>query len=266
MKQIVARSALVISLLVPVYFAVAALGVKFGLYAWQMGLGVLIVKWGPRVIIAALVIAVIALIFSLANRPRRGWVSAVIAVMIPALAFGYLGWVRGQSEDIPPIHDISTDGVNPPTYSATLMAARETVPNVNPVVSLTAPMSTLEKYRGPRFADMADQTLTGITLKSYPGIRPLTVTAAPDDAFKAALVEAERRGWTIVTQSPETGTLEATAETFWFGFKDDVAIRVSAADAGSVIDMRSTSRVGLSDLGANAARIESYLKALDAKL
>ncbi|PZO06409.1 MAG: DUF1499 domain-containing protein, partial [Alphaproteobacteria bacterium] len=80
------------------------------------------------------------------------------------------------------------------------------------------------------------------------------------------LAEAEAQGWTIVSQDPATGTLSATATTFWFGFKDDVAVRVRAEGAGSVVDVRSTSRVGLSDLGANAARIEAYLSSLAARL
>jgi uncharacterized protein (DUF1499 family) len=57
------------------------------------------------------------------------------------------------------------------------------------------------------------------------------------------------------------GLVEATATTFWFGFKDDVVVRVVANAAGSRIDIRSVSRVGQSDIGANAARIEKFLAA-----
>jgi hypothetical protein len=72
MKRILSRTALTVSLLLPVYFAVAALGVKFGLWDWKLGLGTLIVTWGPRLLIAALILACIALIACLLKRPRVG--------------------------------------------------------------------------------------------------------------------------------------------------------------------------------------------------
>ena len=74
------------------------------------------------------------------------------------------------------------------------------------------------------------------------------------------------QGWDVVSQNAEAGILSATATTFWFGFKDDIAVRVRAEGAGSVVDVRSTSRVGLSDLGANAARIEAYLAGVSGRL
>jgi uncharacterized protein (DUF1499 family) len=70
------------------------------------------------------------------------------------------------------------------------------------------------------------------------------------------------KGWTVVTQDPAKLRLEASVESFWFGFKDDVVLVVTADGAGSAVDMRSVSRVGISDLGANAKRIEALLAAL----
>lgn len=267
MKRIIARTALALSLLVPVYFAVAALGVKFGLFDWRFGLGVLLVQWGPRLVIGALAIAVVALLVVLATRPRRGWVGAGVAVLIPALTLGYLGWVKQRSEAIPPIHDVSTNFEDAPQFSPAMMAARTMTSNANPVVSLTVPISTLEKYQGPRFDDMADQSLGQVAREAYPDVMPLTVSVPPAAAFAAALQEAESRGWTIVTRDAATGVLEATAESFWFGFRDDLAVRVRPGPGGgSVIDARSVSRVGLSDLGANAARIEAYLNGVSRRL
>ena len=71
-------------------------------------------------------------------------------------------------------------------------------------------------------------------------------------------------GWEIVSSDPAGGRIEATDTTFWFGFKDDVVVRVVSQPNGSRIDVRSVSRVGIGDLGANAARIRSYLAALKA--
>lgn len=266
MRLMLARGVLILALLLPAYFAGAALGARFGLFDWQLGLGTLIVQWGPRLLIGVLVLAVAILVATLAKVPRQGWRSALIAILIPALGLGYLAWVRDQSAEIPPIHDVSTRPNDPPAFSPALLAQRAGSPDTNPVVSLTVPVSTLEKYRGERFADMGDRTLGEIAAEAYPAVRPLTTPAAPGAAFAAALAEARAQGWDIVSQDAAAGTLDATATTFWFGFKDDVAVRVRAEGSGSVIDVRSISRVGLSDLGANAARIEAYLEGVEGRL
>lgn len=266
MRSTLARGVLILALLLPVYFAVAALGARFGMFDWRLALGTLIVEWGPRLLIGVLALALVTLLATVARSPRQGWRSALIAVLIPALGLGYLAWTRDRSADIPPIHDVSTRPDDPPAFSPTLLARRAESPDTNPVVSLTVPLSTLKKYQGRRFADMGDKTLGQIAAKAYPSVRPLTTTAARDVAFAAALAEARAQGWEIVTENAGSGTVDATATTFWFGFKDDVAVRVRAAGTGSVIDVRSTSRVGLSDLGANAARIESYLAGVKKRL
>ena len=153
-----ASLALALSLLLPVWFMVAALGVKFGLWPWRLGLGVLIVQWGPRLLIAAAAVAVVALIAVLIRNPRRGWQTALIALLIPALGFAYMGWVRSQSADIPPIHDIATDIVDPPTPSGRLLALRA-ADDANPVQDMTAALTTAEAYQGPRFARFGEQSL-----------------------------------------------------------------------------------------------------------
>lgn len=266
MRARLAKGVLVLALLLPVYFAGAALGARFGLFGWQVGLGTLIVQWGPRLLIGVLVLAVVIFVATLVKAPRRGWRSALVAMLIPALGLGYLAWLRDTSADIPPIHDVSTRPDDPPRFSPALLADRASSPDTNPVVSLDIPVSSLEKYRDERFAALGDRTLGEIAAAAYPSVRPLVTPAAPDAAFAAALAEARSKGWTIVTENAPSGTLDATATTFWFGFKDDVAVRVRPQGSGSVIDVRSTSRVGLSDLGANAARIEAYLTGLEDRL
>ncbi len=104
MRSKLAKGILVLALLLPVYFAGAALGARFGLFDWRMSLGTLIIQWGPRLLIAVAVLAALSLLLTLFKAPRNGWRSAAIALLIPALGLGYLAWVRGQSADIPPIH------------------------------------------------------------------------------------------------------------------------------------------------------------------
>jgi uncharacterized protein (DUF1499 family) len=97
---------------------------------------------------------------------------------------------------------------------------------------------------------------------AYPEVQPLRLTVAPNVAFERAKGAVEEMGWQIAREDPSAGRIEAVATTFWFGFKDDVVIRVSAEGTGSRIDVRSKSRVGASDLGTNARRIRAYQERL----
>lgn len=266
MKLLIARVSLILSLLLPVYFMVAALGVKFGLWPWQVGLMKLIVQFGLPLIGLTLLLGLVALVWTLLRKPRTGWAMALVGLLIPVLALGYLASVRAKSADIPPIHDISTDIIDPPMFSARVMAARQAT-SANPVNAMTAPMGSLEAYKAPAFSKIAAKTLGQVGHEANPGVRTLAVAAAPAKVAAAAEAEAKAQGWTAVTADPASGVVEATAETFWFGFKDDVAVRVRAdASGGSIVDVRSTSRVGLSDIGANAARIQKFLAGLKTRL
>jgi uncharacterized protein (DUF1499 family) len=148
------------------------------------------------------------------------------------------------ARSVPPIHDITTDPEDPPEFEA-IVPLRAEAPN--PVV-----------YGGPQVA--AQQR------DAYPDIAPADYPVAPEVAFEAALVAADAMGWTVVATDKAAGRIEATDRTFWFGFIDDVVIRVRPTDAGSRIDVRSTSRVGVGDFGTNAARIRNYLQELEAQL
>jgi uncharacterized protein (DUF1499 family) len=111
-------------------------------------------------------------------------------------------------------------------------------------------------YEGARIAEQQR--------RAYPDLLPLTLALAPPTAFNRALDTAQRMGWTIVAADDAAGRIEASDRSRWFGFTDDIVIRVTASGAGSRIDLRSSSRLGRSDFGVNAARIGSYLAALRA--
>ena len=100
----------------------------------------------------------------------------------------------------------------------------------------------------------------------YDDIQPLVLSTSKEDAYKAIISLVDERGWEVVTQNEEEGTIEATATTFWFGFKDDVAIRVRGnPDMNSAtVDLHSVSRIGQTDLGKNAERIRDFLTDLKA--
>jgi uncharacterized protein (DUF1499 family) len=150
-----------------------------------------------------------------------------------------------QAKSLPPIHDVSTDTVYPPDFQAVLPLRGE---GSNPVA-----------YGGPELA--AQQQA------AYPEIAPLYLDKSAPEVFMMAHETAKRMGWEIVASDGKTGRIEATATSFWFGFKDDVVIRVVPQNQGGTrVDVRSLSRVGGSDIGANARRIGAYfryLKSLD---
>lgn len=170
-----------------------------------------------------------------------------VTLTVAALALGavlvYVPWQYDRTRTIVPrIHDITTDTVNPPAYVAALPARAAEAAN-----SLT--------YEGPKIAPLQQA--------AYPDVVPLMVALPPADAFKRALDAAKAmRGWTIVDTDPAAGRIEASQTSLWFGFTDDVVIRVSASGSGSRIDMRSVSRKGTSDFGVNAWRVRAYLAEL----
>ena len=98
--------------------------------------------------------------------------------------------------------------------------------------------------------------------KSYPGIEPATLETPPAQAFDKALATATTKGWTIVKSDASAGIIEAYDRSRWFGFTDDIAVRVTSSGAGSRIDIRSHSRQGRGDFGVNAARVRGFLAGL----
>ena len=268
LRNVWVRTALIVSLLLPVYFVVAALGTKFGLIDWRVGFGLLIFKLGMKVVLGVLAFAVLALLLALLVRPRAGWKSALVAVLIPLAFIGYAASVMAKAKTIPPIHDVATNVDDPPSFSEEVLAARARVEGGNPMAPLNVPLRDLPQYKpmaaSPRMAAVADKTVGQLGFAANPGVEPVTLSKTPGRAFDIAQAAARKQGWTITAADKQAGTIAALAETFWFGFKDDVAIRVrpGAAPGTSVVDVRSTSRVGLGDIGANGKRVAAYLAAV----
>ena len=247
------RLAFILALLLPVYFLIAALGTKFGLFGWRIGFGLLVFKLGALVLFGVFGIAVIGLILALVIKPRQGWGRALTALLVPTLALGFVVSVMSKARTIPPIHDISTNIQDPPQFPQSVVAARTAIGGGNAVSSMTAPVAMLK-----------GKSVGEIGQAANPDIQPLTLAMPVADSTALAVTAAKAQGLKVVTVDPAAGRVEAIAESFWFGFKDDVAIRVTpgASAASSVVDIRSTSRVGVSDLGANARRVRGLLAAI----
>ena len=104
-----------------------------------------------------------------------------------------------------------------------------------------------------------------IQAKTFPDLKPILLAIPPDAAFDKALATIKAAGLEILAADKAAGRIEAVATTFWFGFKDDVVVRVMAAPGGSRVDIRSNSRIGGREAGTNPARIRRLTTALTAK-
>lgn len=258
------RMALAASLLLVAWFLVGALGTKFGLLDWRVGFGLMTFQLGPLLLMGTAAFAFIGLLLALIVPPRRGRLIALVALLIPAVGLGYGAYAAQQAGKVPPIHDVSTDLVDPPGFSDGVIAEREGVPGGNALDLTTATIPD-----NPRFGPMAGQSVIEAHRAAYGDLKPLVTETPAFDAFTVALDAAEKQpGWVVGKQDAASGVIEARATSFWYGFTDDIAIRVRELPDGSgaQIDVRSVSRVGVSDLGANARRVRAYLDDLNSQL
>ena len=178
------------------------------------------------------------------KRTGAAWSLAGIAIGGVVAAPILLAVMAGSS--VPRIHDISTDLLDPPQF--------EKIAQGRP-----AGLNALDRAAPP--------DLAGLQQAGYPGLGPLSVNAPVADVFEAAVALIEESGWELAAASADKGIIEATATTMVMGFKDDLVIRLrDQPDGSTLVDMRSVSQVGESDLGANAKRIGAFLDALDNRL
>jgi uncharacterized protein (DUF1499 family) len=209
-------------------------GSRFGW--WHFRTSFDLMKYAAYVGVAAVVLSIIGLVLS----HGRLRLVAVVGLALGALAF-LLPWSwRRDARQYPGIHDITTDVQNPPAFVA--------------IAPLRADASNPVEYAGDSVAQ--------VQREAYPDIQPLMLAMPVDSAFTLAVLAAREMGWEMVDQDRRQGRIEATATTPWMGFKDDVVIRVSSASGISRVDVRSKSRVGRGDVGANAKRIRQYLQRL----
>ena len=236
--SIALRVAVGLAILAVLLLAVAGPSYRIGLLALQNAFALM----GAAAVAGVAALLVAAGVGWLADRrhdrmTRRiaagAFVVALFAVSIP------LNWMR-MGRNAPPIHDITTDLANPPQFEA-IVPLRADAPN------------SLE-----RSEEVDTQQREG-----YEDIAPITLPQPPDQVFDRALAVVQDNGWEIVTADKSAGRIEATATTRWFGFKDDVVVRLTAWGSGTRVDVRSVSRIGRSDVGTNARRIRRFLSALN---
>ncbi|MBV9774896.1 MAG: DUF1499 domain-containing protein [Gemmatimonadetes bacterium] len=235
-----ALAAFAVAALAALMVALAGPGSRLGW--WHFGVGFSLLKWGAYLGILGALACLVALF---RTRESRGRITAVVGLVL-ALGAVLVPWSFGRgARGAPPIHDITTDVRNPPAFVAIApIRAREGATNPS-------------AYEGEAVA--AQQQ------KAYPDIQPVMLALPISQAYDEALAAARDMGWRIVAENSDEGRIEATDQTRWFGFKDDVVIRVMPASGVSRVDVRSVSRVGKGDTGTNAQRIRDYLERLKSR-
>jgi uncharacterized protein (DUF1499 family) len=219
---------------------VGGAGPAYRLNLVDLGGAFSLLRWGAWAGLAVIVIALVGAWITRPGTPSRGFALALAGVAIAAAAFCVPFAMLQSAKTLPPIHDITTDMENPPRFVA--------------IIPLRAGSPNPVEYQGESIAQQQR--------KAYPDIQPVTIAEPPDAAFKNALNAVRDVGWQIVAATPDERRIEATDTTTWFGFKDDIVVRVTPSGGGSRIDVRSVSRLGQGDLGKNAARIRAYLQRL----
>ncbi len=206
---------------------------------------------GLATLAGALIFSVFAIVLAMAafvviwKDGTEGAGHAFGALAIGAALLAYPIYLGARAYNLPMINDITTDPIDPPRYDV------------------------LARLRPRGTSDYAGLYAAELQRAAYPEIEPLLVSVPPEAAYRVALDAINRRKWRVVVDRPpqngrRDGQIEAVARTVIMGFRDDVTVRVRSVTDGARIDIRSASRYGRHDIGANAARIRSLLEEIEA--
>jgi hypothetical protein len=225
---------------------VAALG--SGMDAWHFRVGFAVLRYAFYAAVAGGLLALVLIIIGLVR--RRGPGKLNIAALLAALLFSaYLLPLVAAARSVPAIHDATTNLDDLPAFR-----------------SLPVRPDNLEKVPDEGRPELArldpESRWKALHRQAYGDLRTLRVPTSVSQTVDRAASLARDRGWTIATVDRNAGIVEATATSFFFRFKDDVVVRVRPdpqRPSGSLVDMRSISRVGGSDVGMNAKRIRAFL-------
>ena len=236
------RAPIVSAVVLLIILVTGPLGYKFSVVLLQPSLISLLIAFagGALVFLIGLVYLVIAMQSGLVRNRNL----VIVSMILGLLPVGIMGPQMLAAVDAPPIHDITTDTVNPPEFVA-IVPLRENSPN---------------GYEYGVSEAWPAEKLGATIMEAYPGLKTIESALSVADAVDHTEATLRAMGLQIVAVDKEAGLVEATATTLWFGFKDDLVVRVVADGEGSRIDLRSMSRVGQSDVGANAARITDFFE------
>lgn len=238
MKRGLARIFFYLSILVTAVFILSGYGYQWGL--WELGTGFTLLRYGAYAAVGLLVVQTIFFFFMKDSGIKvKAMVLVGFLLTLGVTATGVYWQYKAQGS--PPIHDITTDIDSPPEFVA--------------MVRLRRDASNPPEYAGEETARQQRE--------AYPHIQPLVVNVGKQEVIDEIVHLIANRGWDMVSINRQDGRVEATEKLPWFGFKDDVVLRIGETDEGTRIDMRSKSRIGRGDIGVNADRIGRFLSDLE---
>ncbi|MEQ8735572.1 MAG: DUF1499 domain-containing protein [Rhodospirillaceae bacterium] len=198
---------------------------------------------GAVLCLIGLILALMAYKGAFLGKSITGVIGLIIAGIVVYVPYSV------QNGDFPPIHEITTDFDNPPAF-----------------IDIVPLRIATEARNPPEYVPVVEgfgRTVDVVAEQKdhYPDIQPVQFAGTNYEAVYAkALQGVKDMGWTLVSESPVLGRIEAYDTTAWFGFIDDVVIRIEAQPMAYELDIRSKSRVGFGDIGANAKRVRAYLQ------
>tara|TARA_B110000967_G_C18896947_1_gene571418 strand:- start:99 stop:836 length:738 start_codon:yes stop_codon:yes gene_type:complete len=222
--------------------ALVTLGHRFGFLHYHIAFVVFVVALIACTLIMLIGLVMLGLLIA-RKRPIQAELIPIIlaCAVFPVMSFYAVGM---SAFKVPMIHDITTDTNNPPVFKY----IQDDGYRVNSLIYPGAEVSALQKV-------------------AYPEIKTFITQHAPRRVYQQSIFTGSLLGWEIIVKDSDSLRFEAITKTPLFGFVDDIAVRITPIESGgSAVDMRSMSRVGLSDLGANAKRIRSFFAQLEAVL
>ena len=253
-RLILVRTALVLAVLAPLTIAAGMFGVRQAMFDGGVGLELLTLTVAPLLAMAGAAVGFVALLMALLLPPRRGRSLALLAIAIAAVTYAGVTSFKLRTAKAPPIHDVATDWVDPLMFGMTVMAARGASGNPTPQNPVVGEMSNDPALLGKRIAD-----INAVTCQAA---APVVTAESIDMAFAKAKAALAAERLTLVTENAPGGRIEATRTTPWFGFRDDVIIRIKPEGAGVRTDLRISRRAGVSDHGDNCELIGRLRKRL----
>lgn len=249
--------------------AISGPGVQLGWWDYGQGLGMIRKAATPLAgesgaalltapLFGATILSLVGVVLALL-RARGLAALAGLAFVAAAAASSVPIKMKSLADAHPFIHDITTDFDNPPAITVGASAPRK-----NPAAYAGAePAPKRKGETGPEISTAEAQR------NAYPDIQPLLLDVDRERAVGAARVAVGKLGMETLSEGADESSvyvIEAVATSRWYGFKDDFIVRITPLDAGGVrVDVRSKSRVGVSDLGANAIRIRRFLTIVKAE-
>jgi hypothetical protein len=219
--------------------------------AWHFRVAFTVLRYAFFAAIAGAVLGLIGLVVARRTRKAKLMLPNLLAVVAGLGFVLYLGAQIRTARTVPAIHEAATNLDDLPQFTRLKLRDDylEKVPDMDrPELKALAPEARWK----------------AIHREAYGDLRTIRVPMSPEDTIRRAADLARSRGWDIAHQGG--GVLEATDTTTFFRFKDDVVIRARPAPGGgSLVDMRSISRVGGSDVGVNAKRVRDFLADLQSQ-